>query len=130
MPRAVVDVVDDPSDVLCSRRSEVRSRLAALQRDLDDLVAATASSNADDEHDPEGATIAFEREQLRALIADANGQLGEIDAAVVRVEIGIYGRCIDCGAAIDPQRLAVRPAAARCVDCAGSGRETTGGARR
>ena len=39
------------------------------------MVAASRDSNADDEHDPEGATIAFERAQLRAILSQGVADL-------------------------------------------------------
>ena len=44
-------------------------RLAALTGDHAGIVEASRDSNADDEHDPEGATIAFERSQVGTLVA-------------------------------------------------------------
>ena len=52
-------------------RATVLARLAALTGDYDSVVAASLDTNADDEHDPEGATIAFERSQIGALVAQA-----------------------------------------------------------
>ena len=45
--------------------------LASLTDDFDSVVAASRDTNADDEHDPEGATIAFERSQVAALVRHA-----------------------------------------------------------
>ena len=42
--------------------------LARLRQDLEEIVQARADSNADDEHDPEGSTIAFEGSQLQSSI--------------------------------------------------------------
>jgi DnaK suppressor protein len=81
-------------------------------------VAASRDSNADDEHDPEGATIAFERSQIGALVRQAREHLAEVDAALERMEIGTYGVCEGCGEPIPPARLEARPAARRCVTCA------------
>ena len=52
------------------------------------MVEASRDSNADDEHDPEGATIAFERSQVGALVADARHQVAEVEAALGRVDDG------------------------------------------
>jgi hypothetical protein len=46
-------------------RRRATSRLAALERDHDAIVTGSADAVRDDEHDPEGATIAFERAQTR-----------------------------------------------------------------
>ena len=60
-------------------------RLAALDRDLADIIQAAGQANADDEHDPEGATIAFERQHTAALLGQARDQLAQIDAAIERL---------------------------------------------
>jgi DnaK suppressor protein len=94
------------------------SRLASLEREQADIIAAAQSANADDEHDPEGATIAFEREHAAALARQARQHLADIDAALGRLDSGRYGTCERCGAPIGPARLAARPAAATCITCA------------
>lgn len=77
-----------------------------------DLVAT------DDEHDPEGHTIAFERQQVAALVRDAQQRLGELEEARRRIDAGDYGRCTECGGPIGAARLDALPGATRCVDCA------------
>jgi DnaK suppressor protein len=99
-------------------RGVVLRRLAALRGDHDDFVAASRDTNADDEHDPEGATIAFERSQVDALLRQAQRRLAELDAASARLDSGTYGRCERCGRPIDPARLDARPEARTCVACA------------
>jgi DnaK suppressor protein len=111
--------VTDVRTRLESLREDTRRRLAALTGDFDAVVAASRDSNADDEHDPEGATIAFERSQLSALARQARERLDEVEAALARVDAGTYGECERCGDPIAPARLEARPAAARCVACAG-----------
>jgi RNA polymerase-binding protein DksA len=93
-------------------------RLARLRADFGGIVAASADSNADDEHDPEGATIAFERSQVDALARQAERHLAEIDAALERVNSGAYGVCEGCGQPIPAERLEARPVARTCVACA------------
>jgi DnaK suppressor protein len=82
------------------------------------VVAASLDTNADDEHDPEGATIAFERSQIGALAAQAREHLAEVDRAVARLDDATYGTCERCGLPIPPERLEARPTARRCVTCA------------
>lgn len=95
------------------------SRLAALTRDHDAIVAASEGSNADDEHDPEGATIAFERAQVDALAVQARRRAEEARDALARLDDGSYGRCERCGEPVPADRLAARPTARLCVRCAG-----------
>jgi DnaK suppressor protein len=98
-------------------RAVVVRRLAALRGDFSGMVEASRDSNADDEHDPEGHTIAFERSQLDTLIRQAETRLAEVDAALARLADGSYGTCVVCGRPIPPERLAARPTAAACVGC-------------
>jgi DnaK suppressor protein len=104
---------------LALERERALERLANLTRDHESVVSASRDTNADDEHDPEGATIAFERAQITALARHVRTHLDEIDAALARVEAGTYGRCERCGAAIGDERLDARPTARTCVGCAG-----------
>ena len=106
------------ADPLLDERAVVLRDIESLRREFDQVVEASASSNADDEHDPEGATIAFERQQTAALLEQARHRLAEIDAALARRETGNYGVCEGCGRPIGAERLAARPAARTCIDCA------------
>jgi RNA polymerase-binding transcription factor len=103
---------------LAAERQRALRRLESLTRDFDAVVAASRDTNADDEHDPEGATIAFERSQVDAFVQQAQHQLDEIDAAYERVAAGTYGRCGACGADIGDDRLEARPTARLCIRCA------------
>src|SRR6476660_4324300 len=49
--------------------------------------------------------------------ADLQVTIGEIDAALARIEAGTYGSCTQCGDAIPEERLELRPFAGRCVSC-------------
>ena len=99
-------------------RAAALAQLAQLQRDQADIMEAAQAANGDDEHDPEGATIAFEREHITALAGQARQHLADIDAALGRLDAGRYGTCERCGAPIGAARLAARPAAATCITCA------------
>ncbi|UQU61440.1 TraR/DksA C4-type zinc finger protein [Couchioplanes caeruleus] len=105
-------------DELLRLRAGAEAEAATLARDLEALFAASRDSNADDEHDPEGATIGFERAQLTALLAAARKRVAEVDDALARVEAGTYGVCERCGQPIAEERLAARPFARFCIACA------------
>jgi DnaK suppressor protein len=105
-------------DELLRLRAGAEADAATLARDLEALFAASRDSNADDEHDPEGATIGFERAQLSALLAAARERIVEVDDALGRVDSATYGACEGCGEPIAAERLAVRPFARRCIACA------------
>ena len=100
---------------LSEERVEVTARLATMTKDLESVIAASADSNADDEHDPEGQTIAYERSQLSALIRAAQEHLSDIARATSRLEQGSYGTCEVCLQPIPAARLDARPIARTCV---------------
>jgi RNA polymerase-binding transcription factor DksA len=105
-------------DELLRLRASAEAEAATLARDLEALFTASRDSNADDEHDPEGATIGFERAQLTALLAATRQRIAEVDEALHRVDTGAYGVCEGCGQPIARERLEVRPFARRCIACA------------
>lgn len=103
---------------LAADRGRTVQQIASLQQSFDDIVAASEQVATDDEHDPEGHTIAWERQQLAALLESARTRLRELDLAIRRVEGGDYGRCESCGRAIPDERLDALPTASTCVTCA------------
>ena len=106
-----------PLEALHAEQARERRRLDDLRADYQGFVEASRDTNADDEHDPEGATIAFERSQVGALVDQVSARLAEVDAALGRVAAGTYGVCESCGRAIASERLEVRPTARTCVRC-------------
>jgi len=106
------------AELLATERERTLEQIRALTDDFDAVVEASKDSNADDEHDPDGATIAFERSQVDAILRQAKEHLVEIDTAVRRLDEGSYGRCESCGRPIAPARLEARPVARTCIACA------------
>ncbi len=106
------------SVVLELERSQILSRLRALDAEFEGIVAAATGTNGDDEHDPEGATIAFERERTAALRGQAEAHLADVDRALARVVAGKYGFCRSCGRPIATERLRALPVTELCIGCA------------
>jgi hypothetical protein len=63
-------------EMLLAERARVRQRIAALEREFAGIAEAASAGGTDDEHDPEGATLAFERQHTAALLEQAREQLG------------------------------------------------------
>jgi len=105
-------------ELLLADRERTLRRMAALEREFAGIAEAAGSAGADDEHDPEGATLAFERQHAAALLEQAREQLAAIDDALDALEAGRYGTCDRCGQPIGADRLAARPAALTCIRCA------------
>ena len=110
--------MDQTRERLAAEREQLQQRLASLTGDYDAVVAASLDTNADDEHDPEGHTIAFERSQVTSLSRRLEQRLADVDAALTRLAVGTYGVCTGCGGPIDPARLEARPEARECIACA------------
>ena len=108
----------DPRELLLAERASALELVAALEREFADLAEAASAGGTDDEHDPEGATLAFERQHAAALLQAARERVAAVDAALARLEAGRYGVCDRCGQRIGVDRLAARPAAMTCVRCA------------
>ncbi|MHA7140919.1 TraR/DksA C4-type zinc finger protein [Arthrobacter sp. Bz4] len=96
--------------------ARTRASFAALDADSRSVSAARDNSNVDDEHDPEGTTIAAELSQMSALARDARGRAEEIEAALARLDAGTYGVCASCGQMIAGGRLEARPWTPYCLD--------------
>lgn len=103
---------------LAGRLEAAQRQVDALQDQLDAMIEASRGDNADDEHDPEGATIAFERQQLSSLLDRARRSRLDLRHALDQLDAGTYGICEHCGRAIAPERLEARPDARLCIDCA------------
>ena len=114
----MVGIMATAREMLLAERARVRQRIAALEREFAGIAEAASAGGTDDEHDPEGATLAFERQHTAALLEQARGQLAAADAALGRLAAGRYGVCERCGQPIGDDRLAARPAARTCVRCA------------
>ena len=110
----------EPGDVravLAAARERTMARLASLEREFAGIVEAARGAGTDDEHDPEGATVAFERQHVAALARAAREHLADIDAALARLAEGSYGTCQACGQPIGAERLAARPSVRTCIGC-------------
>jgi RNA polymerase-binding protein DksA len=117
-----MDFADRDLAALRSRLELDRERTAAqitsLSALVGEIISAAADVATDDEHDPEGQTIAYERAQASALREQARTRLDDIDAALERLAAGTFGTCERCGRPIAVARLEARPAARTCIDCA------------
>lgn len=105
-------------ELLAEERASAMARVEALERHLESIGDVSTWTGSDDEHDPEGATLAYERAQVQSLLADARRDLDELERATTRLDEGTYGICQRCGNPIAPERLEALPAATTCIACA------------
>jgi DnaK suppressor protein len=89
--------------------AELTARLAHLEADLDEPADADSGERAVQQEDD--ASL----EGQAALVAS---EIASVTRALERIAEGTYGECTKCGAEIAAGRLAARPEAALCIDCA------------
>ena len=107
--------------LLIADRERTSDLISSLSGNIASMVEASQLTASDDEHDPEGSTIAFERSQASTLLAAATDHLADVDAALARIAAGSYGYCERCGQTIGSDRLLARPTARTCIGCAAAG---------
>jgi RNA polymerase-binding transcription factor DksA len=114
----------DPADVarlleaVGAARARTEAQVAALERSVASIVEGAELTSTDDEHDPEGATIAYERAQASALLRQAAEDLGRLGDNAARLASGSAVVCDRCGAEIGTERLLALPTARACIRCA------------
>lgn len=120
-----VDGTDPGLDQVRTRINAERRRLLSLVDSLtasfDDLTEAADASPPDDEHDPEGHTIAFERSQLTARRDGYLRAIADLAAAEIRLNDARSALCEGCGDPIPHERRLAVPTTTRCVECARPG---------
>ena len=103
------------ADDLAAERTATQARIAALEAQVAGIVETASASSGDDEHDPEGQTIAYDRAQAAGAARARAGRPRGGRRGVRAARAGTYGVCEVCGRPIPGERLEARPAARRCV---------------
>jgi DnaK suppressor protein len=99
-------------------RRRTVERIDGLQRSYANIVEAAELTSTDDEHDPDGATIAYERAQVWALLRQAGADLVALDDSLERIDNGTSSVCAVCHGPIALERLLALPHARTCIRCA------------
>ena len=107
-----------PSEMLAAHRERLLREAGVAESRLSDIRSTRACGSDDDEHDPEGETLSAQWSQAEGLRAGLAEELAEVDRALAHVSEGTYGLCARCGRPIGVDRLAVRPTAELCIECA------------
>jgi DnaK suppressor protein len=99
--------------LLTRRRDEL---IARIRRGLEERQEESLTRDAPGSH---GWAAAPEGSLNLAMVQQQERLLKEIDAAIRRHRIGVYGRCVDCSEEISIARLTALPFAQRCAECQG-----------
>jgi RNA polymerase-binding transcription factor DksA len=103
-------------------RSRLEDERARLNRELEDLRASSTPKEERRDGSPFGkreeeATETLELEKRLALERRLKEQLQEVERALQKFDEGTYGKCDNCGRAINPARLEALPYAVLCMTC-------------
>jgi DnaK suppressor protein len=99
-------------------RRRTVEQIRNLTRSFDAIVTAAELTSTDDEHDPEGATIAYERAQVWALLQQARVDLQSLEGACERMADNTLMICSTCGGPIAVARILALPGTTVCIRCA------------
>jgi DnaK suppressor protein len=99
----------------------LHERTQLLQRIAEQRGGLVSRVDMAAEHDvrslDDQAQAISERNDEFAMNEHETAELGDIEAAMERMDAGTYGQCTDCGVSIPPARLNAYPTAKRCIDC-------------
>ncbi len=97
-------------------KKQFENRLKALGAKVDEIEEDLREPSNPDfaEH----ATEAEGDEVLEGLESTALLEIAQIEAALGRIEDGVYGECATCGEPVGEKRLEAIPHAAQCISCA------------
>ena len=96
-------------------------RAQLLQRIAQERGGLVSRADMAAEHDVRSfdnrAQAISERNDEFAMNEHETAELGDIEAALERMDAGTYGQCTDCDVNIPSARLNAYPTAKRCIDC-------------
>ena len=114
--------LDEQRELLLAERAVYESQASDLKAEAESLAQEREPGDVQfDEESGEGGTVTVDRERDLALSAQALAAVGEIDAALQRIDNGTYGSCERCHQAIPKPRLKALPFARLCVACKSGG---------
>ena len=93
----------------------LQAELAAVEAEMDDLIADAGDGAGDDQAD--SGTKTFEREHEMSLVINARDMVLQTERALSRIDNKTYGNCEVCGSPIGKARLQVFPRATLCMIC-------------
>ena len=93
----------------------LQTELAAIEREMDALIADAGDGAGDDQAD--AGTKTFEREHEMSLVINARDMVLQTERALERIDTKTYGNCEECGSPIGKARLQVFPRATLCMLC-------------
>ena len=106
------DDYDGVQAMLLEKKTQLLKRIEEVTNDV---------RHKDQPLDPDFAEQAVEREHeevMDAIGIKSRQELAAVERALLRIESGDYGICVECGTEIPPKRLEILPYSDHCVGCA------------
>jgi DnaK suppressor protein len=111
------ELTDRAREKLVERRTVLAKRRKLIEQNIRSATTEQMLEGTFATHLADEASDMIDAEVNLSDIGVIRQKIDEIDEAILRIDRGTYGRCIDCGKMIDPARLKTLPAAARCLRC-------------
>jgi RNA polymerase-binding protein DksA len=104
-------------ELLVEERRRVIDAIEYLHKENPGSIEDETEDETLDNHMAETATATHDRQIDYTLEENSEHVLTEIEAALLRIDDGTYGICVNCGRPIAEERLAAIPWATHCIDC-------------
>jgi RNA polymerase-binding transcription factor DksA len=100
-------------------KARVGGEVTTLQAEALRPIGSEDSGGLSDlpRHPGDRSSAAYEEDVALELLGNEGHILGEVEAALARIDAGRFGLCTACGADLTKERLAVVPYARYCVHC-------------
>ena len=104
-------------------RKQIEHLKAAVQNKRLELARAIRSQSTqlivcEGEHDvPDRIQSIYRREETVTFLNTLTRTLADVDAALMAMDEGSYGTCLECGEPIASRRLQAIPWASHCIRC-------------
>jgi RNA polymerase-binding transcription factor DksA len=108
---------DEIAPITAARRETLRARMTQRAEVLRREISAGLHSGDLDVPADEREVGDLNASVGVAAVQRDTDELRDIEDALLRMEAGRYGLCLDCGAALPWTRLDAQPQAGRCVPC-------------
>lgn len=103
----------------------IKSMLNSFRKTLEDRQTELGNNNRDREilaiqtssDEMDRIQYASERDYAVDKLERNSSRYGEVRAALLRIDAGTFGSCVECGEDINPKRLAAVPWAPLCIVC-------------
>jgi len=110
-----------PSDILKAIKEHFEEEKRTLTERVSALVAQDPFSNPERTNDNAASDMEASEEsdhdRVAAMVDELKAKLQGVEDALVRIEQGTYGSCVECGNMIDTDRLSILPMATLCLSC-------------